>query len=156
MKFTSAIFPILKLKLYLDEKGLCVFLIGLIRIQLGCRIPWLLSACPLCSPLERKQLGFSSAPFRDNRAVFFHNSTEPSSSAAAVRRHGFICICHNASSDRSVCRAASTGPMLIRAECSCEPGGPGSAWKEETNPGTHVFYVEKHPRLIAFPHASSN
>lgn len=61
-----------------------------------------------------------------------------------VSWHRFICICRNVSSACSVCHIASAAPLLIRAECSCEPRGRGSAWKEELNSGNAHRYVVKH------------
>lgn len=115
--------------------------------------------------LKKTQLGFRSSPFHDNRPV---SSTTARSRhplrPEMVRWNSFICIRQNVSSARSVCRTASVAPLLVRAECSCELRGLGSAWKEEPNSGDARLYVEKHPYLkiprsplsIAFPHASLN
>lgn len=85
--------------------------------------------------LKKTRRGFRSSPFRDNWPVSSTTAWSRHPLQPAVRWHGFICIRLNVSSSRSVCCNASTAPLLIRGECSCEPRGLGSVWKEEPDPG---------------------
>lgn len=96
------------------------------------------------SPLKKTQRGFRSSPFRDDQPVSSTTACSRRPPRPAVLWHGFICICQNVSSAHSVCHVASAAPLLIRAECSCEPRGVGSAWKEELNSGNGRRYVVKH------------